>query len=323
MDQTLHCQRDFKTNVDLRAFDLSHYPDRSLVVADEILNLAAPHLSLKDPESLKTWGGVEKIIHFLIHNHANRHTHLIAIGGGALLDLVGFAASIYMRGITWHSVPSTLLAMVDASVGGKTAINHHNTKNLLGSFYPPDSIVIDTTFLKTQSPEALASGKAEVIKMLWTSGDSLELPSDLKDIVKLGIDLKLKIINTDWFETTTDRIILNAGHTFGHAFERLDPKLSHGQSVAYGLVAEHELAQFITGQDHQVSLLKKTLTSAGLKTDYHYLTPDVDHLVELALKDKKTNYKTLTSTVVKTPGTPYVLSYSVDDIRRFVTSVCV
>jgi 3-dehydroquinate synthase len=317
MLDTIHCQREFQTQVDFGRFSCDTYPPDSLIIADAILKLDIPHLAIHSPESIKSWQGVDIIIDHLINNHANRTTHLIAIGGGALLDLVGFVASIYMRGITWHAVPTTLLAMVDASIGGKTAINYNNTKNLLGSFYPPKSVLIDITYIQDQD---LASGKAEVIKMLWTSSPEVMLPDKIDDLVKRAINLKLQIINNDWFEATGNRTILNAGHTFGHAFERIDLSLSHGQAVAYGLLAEQDLAEFLSGQDHQRNMLTDILSQQGLKTNYHYLLTDVESLIILMRKDKKSTNTLFKSTVAWSPGDSYTLSYTPDDVRRFVMS---
>ena len=317
MLDTIHCQREFQTQVDFGRFSYNAYPPNSLIIADAVLKLDVPHLAIHSPESIKSWQGADLIINHLINNQAHRATHLIAIGGGALLDLVGFVASIYMRGITWHAVPTTLLAMVDASIGGKTAINYNGTKNLLGSFYPPQSVLIDTTYLKAQD---LASGKAEVIKMLWASSIDLILPDSLDDLVKLAINLKIKIIDTDWFETTGNRATLNAGHTFGHAFERLDLSLSHGQAVAFGLAAEHDLAEFLTGQNHNQNILTDALSHHGLKTDYRPLLTDTETLIELMMHDKKSVQTSLKSTVARSPGDCYTLSYTPDDVRRFVIS---
>ncbi len=317
MYKTIHCQRDFKTLVDFGRFNRDSYPSEPLIIADAVLDLDFPHLALDAPELLKSWHGVDLITDYLIQHQAHRSTQLIAIGGGAILDLVGFVASIYMRGLNWHAVPTTLLAMVDASVGGKTAINHNNIKNLFGSFYPPSSILIDTSHLANQN---LSSGKAEIIKMLWTSSDDLTLPPDLDDLVKLAIALKLKIIDHDWTEATGNRAILNAGHTFGHAFERLDPSLSHGQAIAYGLLAEHDLAEFLTHKNHNRQILEKNLAQQGLHINYAYLLTDLDALIDLMLKDKKATKTTLRSTVAHSPGDSYMLTYTPNDVRRFALS---
>ena len=317
MINSIHCQREFQTQVDFGRFSYNAYPPNSLIIADNVLNLDIPHLAIDSPESIKSWHGVEIITDYLIAQNAHRATHLIAMGGGALLDLVGFVASIYMRGIPWHAIPTTLLAMVDASIGGKTAINYNNTKNLLGSFYPPQSVLIDTMQLKDQD---LTSGKAEVIKMLWTSSTNMTLPDKIDDLIKQAIDLKVQIINNDWFESTGNRIILNAGHTFGHAFERIDLSLSHGQAVAYGLLAEQDLAEFLSREDHQCNLLTDILSQQGIKTDYHYLLTDITPLITLMTKDKKSTNTLFKSTVARSPGDSYTLSYTPDDVRRFVMS---
>ncbi|WP_232223246.1 3-dehydroquinate synthase [Candidatus Paracaedibacter acanthamoebae] len=275
-------------------------------------------------EDNKTLAGVEQIIQFLQQHQADRQSTLIAIGGGSLLDLVGFSASIYMRGITWWAVPTTLLSMVDASVGGKTAVNLNNTKNLIGSFHPPRKTIIDQTFLNSLPPENYASGMVEVIKMAWTSDAKAwktEKFYNKENIVPYAIDLKLKIINNDWFENSAnkDRLILNAGHTFGHAFEKLYPHLSHGQAVALGLIAEHDFATHFTQSSHPIDQLQQAFSHIGLETNYKKYLTDVDKLIDLMLKDKKSQQQMLQFIVAKAPGQPYCLRCKADDIRTFVS----
>jgi 3-dehydroquinate synthase len=319
--------RPYKVSIDFFEFTARHLPENAFIVCDpKIPQLVTecPILLMDSTEDNKTLAGVEQIIQFLQQHHADRQSILIAMGGGSLLDLVGFAASIYMRGITWWAVPTTLLSMVDASVGGKTAVNLNNTKNLIGSFHPPRKTIIDQNFLHSLPSEHYASGMVEVIKMAWTSDPNAwqaERFSVKENIVPYAIDLKLKIINNDWFENsaTNDRLILNAGHTFGHAFEKLYPHLSHGQAVALGLLAEHDFATHFTHSSHSIDKLQYTFSHLGLEINYKKYLAKGDKLVDLMLKDKKSQQQTLQFIVAKAPGQSYCLRCKADDIRTFVS----
>ncbi|MBW8308699.1 MAG: 3-dehydroquinate synthase [Candidatus Paracaedibacteraceae bacterium] len=319
--------RAYKVSIDFFEFTASHLPPNAFLVCDPKIKRPTtdrPLLLMESAEDNKSWMGVEKIIQFLQQHQADRQSILIAMGGGSLLDLVGFAASIYMRGITWWAVPTTLLSMVDASVGGKTAINVNDTKNLIGSFHPPRKTIIDLAFLDTLPPEHYASGMAEVIKMVWTSDAKAweaETFYNRENIVPYAIDLKLKVINNDWFESSVnkERLILNAGHTFGHAFEKLHPHLSHGQAIALGLMAEHDFATYFTHSLHSTEQLRQVFNHIGLETDYKKYLTDVDKLIDLMVKDKKSQQEMLQFIVAKAPGQPYCLRCSVDDVRTFVS----
>ncbi len=319
--------RPYKVSIDFFEFTSRHLPANAFIICDPKIKRPTtdcPLLLMDSSEGNKSWKGVEKIIQFLQDHQADRQSILIAMGGGSLLDLVGFAASIYMRGITWWAVPTTLLSMVDASVGGKTAININETKNLIGSFHPPRKTIIDLTFLETLPSEHYASGMVEVIKMMWTSDAQAWETKEINvpnNIVPYAIDLKLKIINNDWFENSVnkDRLILNAGHTFGHAFEKLHPQLSHGQAVALGLLAEHKFATYFTQTLHPIDQLQYALDAIGLETEYRKYLTDVDKLIDLMIKDKKSQQEMLQFIVAKAPGQPYCLRCSADDVRTFVS----
>lgn len=327
--KTFTITRTYQNSIKIGNFDQTTLPTESLIICDPVLNLKitnAPVLWLESSEQNKTLQGLEKIIAFLQQNQATRQSTLIAIGGGSLLDLVGFAASIFMRGVNWWCVPTTLLSMVDASVGGKTAINSHNVKNLLGSFYPPQKTIIDSSFLATLPFIQHASGMAEIIKMAWTSDNSIWTKNGFnhpENLIEYAVHLKIKIINNDWFENSPqqNRIILNAGHTFGHAFERLHPYLSHGQCIALGLLAEHDFATAHFQESHNTQLLNNALATAGLETNYKAYFPAPEQLVSLMLSDKKTKNKELQFIVAKTPGQSYSFRCLPDAITTFVSKI--
>ncbi len=198
-------------------------------------------------EESKNLDSVKEILKFLMENNADRKSFLIAIGGGITLDVAGFVATIYMRGINFGFVPTTLLAMVDASIGGKNGVNFYNFKNYVGTFSHPSFIMIAPEFLETLDKKEFNVGMAEVIKYGAISKpdlmDFLILRSEqikkrdkeaLDYIIEQSIKTKVEVVENDFKEAGL-RKILNFGHTLGHALERLK-KVSHGEGVAAGIV---------------------------------------------------------------------------------------
>ncbi len=185
-----------------------------------------------------------------------RDTLLIAIGGGTIGDVSGFAASTYMRGIPLIHIPTTLLSAVDSSIGGKTGINFREAKNLIGTFYQPSLVLIDTHFLKSLPKEELISGFGEVIKYSYLTDVKLysRLLSDwnllvkkeenfLEKIIYESVKIKSAVVSKDEFEISGLRKILNLGHTFAHAFESYSGyKLSHGKAVIAGIISALSLS---------------------------------------------------------------------------------
>lgn len=201
-------------------------------------------------ESLKSLKSIQKIFSNLHQENFGRDTLLIVIGGGILGDLGGFCSSIYMRGTNLIQIPTTLLSAVDSSIGGKNGVNFHKAKNLIGTFYPPSLVLIDTNFLKSLSRKELISGFGEVIKYAYLNNSSLysTLLSDYKllkknnteflnRIIYESVKVKSAIVSDDEFEKSGLRKILNFGHTFAHAFESNSGyRLSHGKAVIAGIV---------------------------------------------------------------------------------------
>lgn len=174
-----------------------------------------------------------------------RKDRIVAIGGGVTGDLTGFAAATFMRGIDWINVPTTLLSMVDASYGGKTACDLPDGKNLAGAFHPPRRVIIDTAFLRSLPPRELACGKAEMVKHEIIGGlrraDIAGIPA--LDEIRRNLAVKIGIVRSDPMERTGERAKLNAGHTVAHAIEKAtDFAVSHGEAVAIGCVEEAKLA---------------------------------------------------------------------------------
>ena len=209
---------------------------------------------LKSLESNKSIEKYHEILDFLFENNIDRSTYLIGLGGGIIGDLTAFVASTYKRGLKLIHIPTTLLSMVDSSIGGKTGINNKYGKNMIGTIYQAENIIIDLSWLETLDDDQFTNGFAEVIKMSLIKGGELfdlvckvnpfnsinsskENLKNLEDIVKLSAQYKLDIIENDFEEKNGQRELLNLGHTFGHAYELSEDKL-HGYSVAVGTILE-------------------------------------------------------------------------------------
>ena len=205
-------------------------------------------LELPPGEKHKSLSAAAAVYDKLIDLKVNRDALIIALGGGVIGDLAGFAASTYMRGVDFIQVPTTLLAMVDASIGGKTAVNHHKGKNLIGTFYQPKLVLIDTDVLATLPPKELKNGLAEVVKygvikdpkiMSMLEGNPKVTPAFWQKLVYLCARIKAGVVSKDEREISGYRMILNFGHTIGHAVESITKykKFSHGEGVAFGMAA--------------------------------------------------------------------------------------
>ena len=218
---------------------------------------ALPRLVLPAGEGTKCLRELGRTLDFLAANRLDRSSQLVAVGGGVIGDLAGFAAASYLRGIPFVQIPTTLLAMVDSSVGGKTGINLDAGKNLVGAFHQPHAVYIDTALLSTLPPREFAAGMAEVIKYGLLGDPELfarlerapltPASDDLAAVVRRCCALKAKIVEADERETAAEggRALLNLGHTFGHAIEQVTGygAYLHGEAVAVGLCAAARLSQ--------------------------------------------------------------------------------
>jgi len=269
-----------------------------------------------DGEIAKSSSYCNRLYEFLLARNYDRHSPLIAFGGGVVGDLTGFVAATYMRGMPYIQVPTTLLSAVDSSVGGKTGINFGGVKNVVGSFYQPKLVFVNTEFLETLSPDEFRSGLGEVIKYAVLDGE--EFFNDLHDTIQLinpGYDklpsiikkccaIKAKIVEADEKETSGSRMLLNLGHTMGHAVEVLG-KFKHGEAVSIGIVYEAKLAQKLgylpdRDTDRIIEIIKKS----GLP----WQVPgnlDNEDLFKLIEKDKKQSGGNMN----------WVLPYGIGDVR--------
>jgi 3-dehydroquinate synthase len=216
-------------------------------------------LSVPPGEGAKTWTVVLRLARELLRQGAQRRTPLIALGGGVVGDLTGFLASIFMRGLPFLQVPTTLLAMVDAAIGGKTAINLPEGKNLLGTFHQPRLVIIDPEFLNTLPKRARLNGLAEVLKAAFIQDADLldrlaalrprlfQDQEELTEIIHRAAAIKARVVMADEREAGLRRI-LNFGHTLGHALEAASRfRLPHGRAVAWGMAAGLSLSEKLAG----------------------------------------------------------------------------
>ncbi|MFN7106274.1 MAG: 3-dehydroquinate synthase family protein, partial [Pyrobaculum sp.] len=261
---------------------LSYEVENPVVAIEEGLRSpmsGVPTLVLKGGEEVKSLEVLAKVYQFLAEVGADRSTTLVAIGGGALLDLATFAAGTYMRGIGLVNIPTTLLAMVDAAVGGKGAVDWGPVKNLVGAFHQPKAIFCDLAWLDTLPERIYRSALAEVVKYgisldedfyhwLWEKKDDLLSRGDetMAEMVYRSLRLKAWVVEIDEFEERGIRQVLNVGHTVGHAIERL-LGLPHGEAVAVGIVAELYLSRDLGYlKDSHVAEVASLLEAFGLPT---------------------------------------------------------
>ena len=232
-------------------------------------------IQLSDGEKYKNISVFSKIQDFMIKNNFDRDVTVIALGGGVIGDLVGFVASTFMRGVKLIHIPTTLLAQVDSSIGGKTAINHPNGKNLIGSFYQPNCVIIDTEFLKTLPEKEFTSGLAEVIKygviknhkfLRWLNNHANEIinkkKSILLKIVEISAKEKVNVVTKDEHESDV-RAFLNFGHTLGHAIEASMKykNILHGEAISIGML----YASMLSVEKNNLSIEDFNLIESTLK----------------------------------------------------------
>ena len=276
-----------------------------------------PRLVLPAGESTKTLAQLGVVYDFLAAEGIDRVGFLFAFGGGVVGDIGGFAAASYLRGIDYYQAPTTLLAMVDSSVGGKTGINLGAGKNLAGAFYQPRAVFVDTTLLRTLAPREFASGMAEVIKygLLGDAGLFSTLRSidrlnpghaQLPEVIRTCCAIKARIVSKDERETAGSggRALLNLGHTFGHAIEAVTAyrRYLHGEAVAIGLVLAAELS-------HRLNLIGRAETDlvSTLLTSYNLPVrlPEglsLSSLLDAMSRDKKTRKGNLRFIVLEAIG---------------------
>ena len=310
MEQRIIISKNLKSELATAISECEH--DKTFILVDEVTKekcwpLLSKQLSMRKAKLITigatdTHKNIESLAHVweeLGKDGASRHSLLINLGGGMVTDLGGFAASTFKRGINFINIPTTLLAMVDASVGGKTGINFNGLKNEIGVFNDSKYVILDTDFLKTLDGQNICSGYAEMLKHGLISNEkmwaelikfNIQQPDleKLQEMLAKSVKVKENVVKKDPHEQGI-RKALNLGHTFGHAFESWSLKHSpilHGYAVAYGLICELYLSAVKTGfptdKMHQtVQFIRENYGAINITCD------DYPELIELMTHDKK------------------------------------
>lgn len=264
-------------------------------------------------EASKSFENFGLILDYLIEKEFSRTDCIVAVGGGVVGDLAGFVASCYMRGIDFYNIPTTLLSQVDSSIGGKTAIDKMGIKNVVGAFYPPKKVVIDSEVLKTLDEKELHSGLVEAIKMATTSNKELftliekseDLSLDIDKIIYEALLIKKNVVEIDPKETGL-RKILNFGHTIGHAIE-VSSNLLHGEAVGVGML--------YLSSDKVKNRIKKVLGKYHLPINVDISGSDLFKYISL---DKKRSGDYLTIIYVEEIGTYEIKKILLEDIKQYL-----
>ncbi|MCQ2312427.1 MAG: 3-dehydroquinate synthase [Paludibacteraceae bacterium] len=305
--------------------------DQILIVQSRALHdigsSSYPTLEIDDQESDKNIATVERIWSFLMEYGATRSSLLVNVGGGVVTDLGGFAAATFKRGMDYVNIPTTLLSMVDAGIGGKTGIDYGQIKNMIGAFQEPVNTIIDPRWLATLSSQQLLSGYAEMLKHgliadehYWNQLLAVDIQSSIlnpqssilfESLILRSAEIKRSIVSQDPKETGL-RKALNFGHTIGHALEGLSTlnsplsTLSHGYAVLYGMIAESYLSHVLLDLD------KGVITQLASVMNEYYGKPqcnckDTDRLIELMRQDKKNlSHEQINFTLLKSIGNPVI-----------------
>ncbi|WP_027132978.1 3-dehydroquinate synthase [Geminicoccus roseus] len=328
-------------------------PSRRLVVVTDEAMAGTPHLArleaslaeaglsfrtvtVPQGEGSKSWAVLERVCEAVLEPGIDRKTAILALGGGVVGDLAGFAASILLRGLPFVQAPTTLLAQVDSSVGGKTGINARSGKNLVGAFHQPRVVLIDPTTLDTLPVRELRAGYAEVAKyglirdeafFAWLEEHGQGVIDGDQEArthaIERSCTLKAEIVGDDEFETKGGRALLNFGHTFAHAYENLSGyggRLLHGEAVGIGMVQATELS---VRSGHlpagSTSRVRRHLQSLGLKVSPGEVTNQgfaADAMLTAMRRDKKTTDGTINFVLLRRLGEAFTSSAVDPDVLR-------
>lgn len=274
-------------------------------------------------EDSKSHDTLLQVYDFLIEHNITRSDFLVALGGGVVGDLTGFAAATYLRGIPFVQIPTTFLAAIDSSVGGKTAVNIPAGKNLIGAFHQPSLVVCDPQTFSTLPPETFADGCAEMIKyaLIWSEEflsllEQCDIQQQIEEIVARCVDIKRQVVEQDEHDCGI-RMILNYGHTLGHAIEKVtNHAVTHGQGVAMGMVLITRLGIRMGHCDRALlQRLCAVLERYHLPTAYHGEPGD---LAQSCLHDKKRAGNTIRLILVSEPGKADIIPVAADELSRML-----
>ena len=293
---------------------------------------------IKTNEKIKSILTVEKIVDNLLNKNFHRNDCIIALGGGILGDIAAFSASIIKRGIKFVNIPTTLLAQVDSSIGGKTGVNSKYGKNLIGTFYQPDLVLSDISILRSLPKKEVICGYAEILKhslilnkklFMWLLNNGnkiINLKNDtlMQKAIYASCKIKAKIITKDENENNL-RAILNFGHTFAHAFETTSkfPKIiNHGEAVLMGMICALEFAYQNKLLKHQeLMMVKKHYRELNLQSDIkkYFKKKDVNNIIKYMKSDKKNFNENINLVLLKKIGNkPTLIDFSKNKLKVFL-----
>ncbi len=270
-------------------------------------------ITIPQGEASKSFDNYKMLLSYMVENSFTRTDCVIAVGGGVVGDLSGFVASSFMRGIDFYNIPTTLLSQVDSSIGGKVAIDFNGVKNIIGAFYQPKAVLIDSNTLKTLDKRQISSGLCEAIKMATTSDSELfklienstNLENDIDTIIEKALLIKKNVVEIDPKEKGL-RKILNFGHTIGHAIES-ETGLLHGECVALGMLPMCSTS------------VKKRLTQIlekySLPTS---INSDTDKLISYIIHDKKASGSQITIIYVDKIGSYKMRKVEIAELRNYI-----
>lgn len=316
---------DFLREKDLKSVCL--LVDKNLFALHQSLFTAFDPIIVKSGEAFKIQSTVDGIIDVMLERGYDRKAVLFAIGGGVTTDIGGYVASVYKRGIKYNQVPTSILAMVDAAIGGKNGVNTALYKNMVGTIYQPDNIIFDFSFLKTLPKEEWINGFAEIIKhsCIWDKEMFNELSEHnienfindellTKKIIRKNIGIKAEIVCSDEFETG-NRMLLNFGHTIGHALEKVYD-LKHGFAISLGMIAaaniSAEITKFSSGDKE---LLRTLLDKYKLPTSLAF---DKESIWNGLLSDKKRNGDTMNFVLLDSIGEAKVMPIELTKLKALM-----
>lgn len=307
-------------------------PDNAIIITDENVNRLYGHLwkefktiVVGQGEKNKTIATVEEIYSRMLDFCIDRSGFILGIGGGIVCDIAGFVASTYMRGIGFGFVPTSLLAQVDASIGGKNGVNFHGFKNMVGTFNQPEFILSDPKVLKTLPAEELSNGFAEIVKHALiadramfdfiekNAANMLNLdPEVINYLIKRSVEIKSGIVNRDEKEKG-ERRKLNFGHTFGHAIEKVSG-ISHGKAVALGSMIAGKLSVEKSGlHETDFTRLHKLLEILKLPTQFQGNKQEV---LDALIKDKKREQDTIHFILLRNIGDAVIEKITVHELKQ-------
>lgn len=304
----------------------SHVAPLYLERLEKQFDLPVSHTVIPAGEEHKRLSTVETIYHDMLANGMTRKDLVIALGGGVTGDITGFAAASFLRGVALCQIPTTLLAQVDSSVGGKTGVDLPEGKNLVGAFYQPRLVLIDPDVLSTLPDKTFSEGMGEVIKYGCISNPAIlemsaapDYKENIENIIYECVKIKRDVVAVDEHDTGL-RMILNFGHTIGHAAEKLGNyvDLAHGEAVAVGMVAAMRLSNRLGAPVDHVPMLTAALQNAGLPNELQYNREDVYRAL---LSDKKKFGGTINFILVRELGKAEIVPIEAEELHRLLLEI--